>query len=310
MLGRIVEIAEDNRYLSLSRGFMVVQSTEANRAIIGQVPIDDIAAVIANAHGLSYSNNLLVALAERAAPLVLCAANHNPVGMLISIDGNFQQAKRFDAQIAASLPLKKRLWADIVKAKLQQQAAALSATGAPSAPLSALINKVRSGDPENIEAQGARRYWSLLFGNGFRRDQQADGINALLNYGYTVLRASTARAVLAAGLHPTLGLHHSNQGNAMRLVDDLMEPFRPLIDIKVWQLHLQNKYSVNAETKRSLVQTLFADMSTAAGITPVSNCIQQLATSLALIYIGERDKLELPLSRLPLDIAASLQQAF
>ena len=289
MLGRIVEIAEDNRYLSLSRGFMVVQSTEANRPTIGQVPIDDIAAVIANAHGLSYSNNLLVALAERATPLVLCAANHNPVGMLLSIDGNFQQAKRFDAQIAASLPLKKRLWAEIVKAKLQQQAAALNAIGKASTPVSALISKVRSGDPENIEAQAARRYWRLLFGEQFRRDQQADGLNALLNYGYTVLRANTARAVLAAGLHPTLGLHHSNQSNAMRLVDDLMEPFRPMIDLKVWQLHQQQQTTITPETKRHLVRTLFTDMHTPAGVSPVASCVQQLATSLALILIGEKN---------------------
>lgn len=310
MLGRIVEIAEDNRYLSLSRGFMLVQSAGPNRVIVGKVPIDDIAAVIANAHGLSYSNNLLVALAQRAAPLVLCAANHRPVGVLLSLDGNFQQAKRFDAQIAASLPLKKRLWAEVVKAKLQQQAAALAVTGAISTPLSALVSKVRSGDPENFEAQGARRYWSLLFGNGFRRDQQADGINALLNYGYTVLRASTARAVVAAGLHPTLGLHHSNQGNAMRLVDDLMEPFRPIIDLKVWQLHQHQFHAITPSTKRHLVHSLFADMHTLAGITPVSSCIQQLATSLALIYVGDRDKLELPLPRLPIDIGVSPQQDF
>jgi CRISP-associated protein Cas1 len=310
MLGRIVEIAEDNRYLSLSRGFMVVQSAEANRPTIGQVPIDDIAAVIANAHGLSYSNNLLVALAKQATPLVLCAANHNPVGMLISIDGNFQQAKRFDAQIAASLPLKKRIWAEIVKAKLQQQAAALNAIGKASTPVSALISKVRSGDPENIEAQAARRYWRLLFGEQFRRDQQADGLNALLNYGYTVLRANTARVVLAAGLHPTLGLHHSNQSNAMRLVDDLMEPFRPMIDLKVWQLHQQQQTTITPETKRHLVRTLFTDMHTPAGVSPVASCVQQLATSLALILIGEKNKLELPLPTLPIDVAASLPQDF
>ena len=161
--------------------------------------------------------------------------------MLLSIDGNFQQAKRFDAQVAASLPLTKRLWAEIVKSKLQQQAAALEATGAPAIPLSALVKKVRSGDPDNYEAQGARRYWGLLFGDDFRRDQQTGGINSMLNYGYTVLRATTARAVVAAGLHPTLGLHHSNEGNAMRLVDDLMEPFRPVIDLKVWQLNRQGE---------------------------------------------------------------------
>lgn len=307
MLGRIVEIADDRRHLFLSRGFMVVQDTDGDRKELGQIPLDDIAAVIANAYGLSYTNNLLIALAERCAPFVLCAANHNASGMLLPIEGNFQQAKRFDAQIAATQPTIKRLWADIVKSKLQQQAVALEAAGAPCIPLSALVRKVRSGDPDNFEAQGARRYWGLLFGEDFRRDQQAGGLNAMLNYGYTVLRATTARSVVAAGLHPTLGLHHSNQGNAMRLVDDLMEPFRPMIDLKVWQLNKLGENNITPETKRALVKTMYDDMQTVAGVTPLIVCTQKLATSLAQIFIGEKNKLDLPLPGLPLNLASSLQ---
>lgn len=306
MIGRIVEVADDKRHLFLSRGFLVVQDTEGERKELGQVPLDDITAVIANAHGLSYTNNLLVALTERNAPLVICSANHNAAGMLIPIEGNYQQAKRFDAQIAASQPLKKRLWADIIKSKLQQQAAALEAVGAPFVPLSAMVRKVRSGDPDNIEAQGARRYWSLLFGNEFRRDQQAYGLNAMLNYGYTILRAATARAVVAAGLHPTLGLHHSNANNAMRLIDDLMEPFRPMIDLKVWQLNKEGENQVTPDSKRALVRTLYDDMQTNAGATPIMICTQNLATSLAQVYIGEKVKLDLPLPDLPLNLATIL----
>lgn len=306
MIGRIVEVADDKRHLFASRGFMVVQDTEGERKELGQVPLDDIAAVIANAHGLSYTNNLLVALTERGAPFVLCAANHNAIGMLWPIDGNFQQAKRFDAQIAATLPTHKRLWAEVVRSKLQQQAAALEAAGAPVTPLVALTKKVRSGDPDNLEAQGARRYWGLLFGEGFRRDQNASGINAMLNYGYTVLRAATARAVVASGLHPTLGLHHSNESNPMRLVDDLMEPFRPIVDLHVWQLQRIGETLITPETKRSLVRTLYDDMQTSTGATPVMVCMQRLAVSLAQVYLGERDKLDLPLPGLPLSMAANL----
>lgn len=308
MIGRIVEVADDRRHLSMSRGFMVVQDTEGERKELGQVPLDDIAAVIANAHGLSYTNNLLVALSERGAPFVLCAANHNAVGMLLPIDGNYQQAKRFDAQIASSKPTHKRLWAEVVRSKLQQQAAALEAAGAPTAPLTALVAKVRSGDPENIEAQGARRYWGLLFGNEFRRDQDAGGVNGMLNYGYTVLRACTARAIVAAGLHPTLGLHHSNEGNAMRLVDDLMEPFRPIVDLKVWQLVRNGEREVAPDTKRALVRTLYDDMETSVGATPVMVCTQRLAVSLAQVFLGEREKLDLPLPGLPLSLAAGLDE--
>lgn len=306
MIGRIVEVADDRRHLSMNRGFMVVRDTESSKEL-GQVPLDDIAAVIANAQGLSYTNNLLVALAERGAPFVLCAANHNAVGMLLPINGNFEQSKRIEAQISASLPTHKRMWAAVVRSKLEQQAAALEAAGAPTAPLTALAAKVRSGDPDNLEAQGARRYWGLLFGEGFRRDQQGDGINGLLNYGYTVMRAAMARAVIAAGLHPGIGLHHSHDNNAMRLVDDLMEPFRPIIDLKIWQLRRNGEELVTPESKRALVRTLYDDMQTASGATPVMVCTQRLAVSLAQVYLGERDKLDLPLPGLPLSLASALR---
>ena len=306
MIGRIVEIADDRRHLFVNRGFMVVRDTEGERKELGQVPLDDIAAVIANAHGITYTNNLLVALAERGAPFVLCAANHNAVGMLLTLDGHHVQAHRIEAQINASQPTHKRLWAAVVKSKLEQQAAALEATGAPTAPLTALVRKVKSGDPDNVEGQGARRYWGLLFGSEFRRNQDGDGINALLNYGYTVVRSATARAVVAAGLHPSIGLHHSNDGNAMRLVDDLMEPFRPIIDLKVWQLQRAGESHVTPDTKRALVRTLYDDMQSSAGATPVMVCMQKLAVSLAQVYVGERDKLDLPLPGLPLTLAGNL----
>lgn len=307
MIGRIVEVADDRRYLFVSRGFMVVQDTEGERKELGQVPLDDIAAVIANAHGLTYSNNLLVSLAERGTPFVLCGAHHNAVGMILPIDGNFQQAKRFDAQLAASKPVHKRMWAEIVRVKLTQQASVLEATGAPTAPLTALVSKVRSGDPDNVEAQGARRYWNLLFGDGFRRDHSGGGMNALLNYGYTVYRAAMARAIVAAGLHPTLGIHHCNEGNAMRLVDDLIEPFRPMVDLRVWQLHRREENEVTSDTKRVLVRSLYDDMQTDVGSTPAMVCMQRLAVSVAQIYLGEREKLDLPLPGLPLALAAGFR---
>ena len=308
MIGRIIEVADDRRHLFVSRGFMVVQDTDGERKELGQVPLDDIAAVIANAHGLSYTNNLLIALAERCAPFVLCGPNHNAVGMIFPVDGNYQQAKRFDAQIAAPKPTHKRLWAEVVRSKLQQQAAALEAVGAPTAPLSALVRKVRSGDPDNIEAQGAQRYWRLLFGDAFRRDQQGAGINGMLNYGYTILRSATARAVVAAGLHPTIGIHHSNEGNAMQLVDDLMEPFRPTIDLRIWGLVRHGTSEVTPDSKRAMVRVLYDDMQTNIGATPVMVCMQKLAVSLAQVYMGEREQLDLPFPGLPLDMAASLSE--
>jgi CRISP-associated protein Cas1 len=306
MIGRIVEVADDQRHLFAHRGFMVVKETSGDRRELGQVPLDDIQAVIANAHGMSYTNNLLVALAERGAPFVLCAPNHNAVGMLLTVDGNYEQARRIEAQVEAAEPLRKRLWASIVKAKLEQQAAVLEAVGEPSMPLKALAKRVRSGDVGNVEAQGARRYWTLLFGESFRRDRDAGGVNGLLNYGYTVLRATTARAVVAAGLHPSIGLHHSNDGNAMRLVDDLMEPFRPVVDLRVHQLVRGGSDEVSPRTKPVLVHAMYEEMQTEAGATPVMVCAQRLAVSLAQVFLKEREVLDLPLAGLPLALAASV----
>jgi len=308
MIGRIVEIADDKRHLFAHRGFMVVRALDGERRELGQIPLDDISAVIANAHGITYTNNLLVALTERGVPFVLCGANHNVVGMLWSLDGNYEQSRRIEAQIAATKPTHKRLWATVVRSKLEQQAAVLEAAGAPVMPLLALIKKVRSGDPDNIEAQGARRYWTLLFGNEFRRDQNAGGINAMLNYGYTIIRSAMARATVAAGLHPSIGLHHSNAGNAMRLVDDLMEPFRPLVDLKVWQLQKQGEENIDPSSKRALVHLLYEDMQSSVGVTPVSVCMQKLAVSLAQVYLGQREKLELPLPSLPISLGVGDQE--
>ena len=294
MLGRIVEVANDQRHLSRYRGFMLVHSTGEARQEVGRVALDDMSALIANAHGLSYTNNLLVALAERGVPFVLCGANHNVAGMLWPMDGHHQQAHRMEAQLACSLPTRKRLWASLVRAKLLNQAAVLAAIGVRSTPLQSLARQVRSGDPDNMEAQGARKYWPLLMGPLFRRDPQSGGLNTLLNYGYTVLRAATARSVVAAGLHPSLGLHHSHDNNPMRLVDDLMEPFRPFIDWTVWQMNDQGHTEVNHESKRTLVACLYHDLKGDAGTTPVMVAIQRLATSLALVMVGERDRLELP----------------
>jgi CRISPR-associated protein Cas1 len=303
MIGRIVEIAEDGRYLSLSRGFMVVSSGEAE---LGRVPLDDIGVVIANAHGITYTNNLLVALAQRGAGVVLCGANHNPVAWLWPVEGHHTQAARMRAQLAAKRPLAKRLWQVLVQAKIQQQGATLAALGRPAGGFRLLARKVLSGDPENVEAQAARRYWPLLFGDAFRRDRDLPGINALLNYGYTVLRSATARAVVASGLHPSLGIHHHNRGDALCLVDDLMEPFRPLVDLAVARLAVDGAEVVTPEAKRELAGIAFTDLRTDRGTTPLITCLERLAASLAQAYATGEPRLDLPQPPLPLEARARI----
>ena len=298
MICRIVEIADSGRHLAKSRGFMTVSEKESE---IGRVPIDDLGAVIVSAHGITYSNNLLAGLAERCIPLVVCGPNHMPSAFLWTVNGHHEQAGRMADQANASKPLKKRLWTQIVRAKIIGQGETLEAIGAPHDGFVLLSRKVRSGDPENIEAQAARRYWPLMFGKGFRRDREQQGINAMLNYTYTVLRAGAARAVMAAGLHPALGVAHRQRGNSFALADDLMEPFRPVADLLVSDLARSGTMEVNKDTKPCLAQILATDMSGPRGISPVSLCLQRLALSVARCFAGEARHLELPRRPLPLE---------
>jgi CRISPR-associated protein Cas1 len=295
--GRIVEIATDGRHLSVHRGFMVVT---ADKAEIARIPLDDISAVIANAHGMTYSNNLLVELATRGAMMVLCGPNHSPAAFLWATDGHHLQSARIQAQLASALPKSKQLWKQIVQAKITQQAGILEATGQSGVTVMALVAQVRSGDSENTEAQAARRYWPLLFGAAFRRDQGANGVNALLNYGYTVLRATVARAIMAAGLHPSIGLHHANQFNPMCLADDLMEPFRPFVDLAVFRLLKAGAEDVAPDTKKELAAVMDMEVAMEQGATAMKTAIQDMASSLGLVFEGKAAKLALPVAQPPL----------
>lgn len=291
MIGRIVEIAGDGRYLSIDRGFMVVSH---GGACVGRIPLDDIAGLICNTYALTYSNNLLVALAQRACPVVLCGKNHMPAGVIWPAEGHHRQAGRLDIQIAATLPLKKRLWKTLVQSKLAMQAAALELCGRPSAPLRAMVRKVKAGDTSNTEGQGARTHWTLLFGKQFRRDPDTPGINGLLNYGYTVVRSVVARHVMGHGLNPAIGLHHTNDGNAMRLVDDLMEPFRPVADAWVHRLNKQGVSDVTIEAKEALGLLPTRSMITTEGRSPLTLVVQRLCSSLVRVLDGTATKLLLP----------------
>lgn len=157
-----------------------------------------------------------------------------------------------------------------------------------------LIPRVGSGDPDNIEAQAARRYWSALFGESFTRDQARPGLNTLLNYGYAILRAATARALVSAGLYPALGLHHRNLENAFVLADDLMEPFRPLIDAHVFDHWRAHGAAVNTAAKQTLARLLVADLAMPDGHTILANALHTAAQSLARSLLDGYPALELP----------------
>lgn len=304
MVGRIVEIAEDGRHLGLSRGFLKVT---VDGQEIGRVALDSIAAVIANAHGLTYSNALLTALSRHGVPVVLCGPQHRPEAFLWPVDGHHVQSLRMRAQVDAPTPLRKRLWQSVVRSKVYLQGSVVRSLGGSFDAFEMLARTVRSGDPENVEAQAARRYWPLVMGADFRRDQgMEEGPNALLNYGYTVLRAATARAVMGAGLHPTLGLHHRNRSNPMCLVDDMMEPFRPIVDLVALRLTRAGHATVDATVKHALVEVLTVDLPSDVGMVPLSTCLERLACSLAISFETGTARLDLPKPPTPLELAESV----
>lgn len=293
-MDRVIDIATDGRHLSRERGFLKV--TEKGDEI-GRIPLDEITAIIIHAHGTTVSGTLLAELGDRGVPVVFCASNHAPRSALMPIEGHYAQGGRMRAQWQAKAPMLKQAWKQVVISKITMQAAVLEAATAPYAPLTMMARKVISGDSTNVEAQAARYYWPLMMGDDFRRDRDAPDVNALLNYGYTVLRAATARAIVAAGLHPTIGLHHSNRGNAFALADDLMEPFRPLVDCAARSLADYNGPQVDTEAKQTLARIIALDLPLGDGQTPVSVALTKLATSLGQSF--ERGKLSLALPRPP-----------
>lgn len=194
------------------------------------LPIEDIAWLILDTQQITLTGSLLSALTEGGIAMIVPDAKHHPAGMLLPFHQHYAQAHIAHMQTNISLPLKKRLWQELITAKIRNQGNLLKLLGRPRADnLFAMAERVNSGDPENIEAQAARMYWSDLFCN-FTRKNETDRRNALLNYGYAVMRAALARACTASGLLPAFGIHHASRSNAFNLVDDLIEPFRPFVD--------------------------------------------------------------------------------
>lgn len=290
-MDQIIDISQDGRHLSRDRGFLLVQE---NGQTIGRVPLDQIAAVVVHAHGVTWTNSILVELAERGTPVVFCAANHQPRALLLPVEGHHAQGARMRAQWTAPEPLRKQAWKRVVIAKIKMQAAALAAIGQPPAPLHFIARNVQSGDSTNAEAQAARLYWPMLLGTDFRRDPERPDVNGLLNYGYTVLRAAMARAIAAAGLHPTIGIFHSNRSNAFALADDLMEPFRPLVDLTARTIFNQSGPEVTSAAKQAFARLIALDLPLTGETSPVSVALTRLATSLAQSFEARKLALALP----------------
>lgn len=293
MIKRIVEVSSP-AYLSCRDRQMFVERDGFEPE---SVPVEDIGVLILDHPAITHTQGLLAACSENNVAVLICGGKHLPGAVLLPLEGNSLHSKTIAEQIRITEPVRKRLWQAVIKAKIREQAKAVHRATGDSGPLQAYAARVKSGDPENIEAQAARIYWQRLFGDAFRRDFDCPGINSMLNYGYAVMRAAMARAVVGTGLHPSLGLHHHNQYNSFCLADDLMEPLRPAVDLKVYVLTCEAplfKPEMTPYSKKALLKTLSADCVINGGRLPLMTALHHYAASVRKAIAGETKRPEIP----------------
>lgn len=293
MTERVLDISESGAALSVRTGNVVI---ECEDRVPVMIPISELAVLVVSHPQVRYSQAVLAGIATQGGSFVVCDEKHSPVGMLLPLNAHSLQSERFAIQAEASLPAKKRSWRNIVRAKIRAQGRVLQEKTGTDLGFPRIAMRVRSGDPSNIEAQASRLYWPALLGQDFRRNRDAPDVNAHLNYGYAVLRAATARALCAAGLHPSLGVHHHNRFNPFCLADDLMEPYRPLVDQVVHGIAEERGLNapLDRDSRRKLLEVLGGRFTSGEESRRLFDWLSIAASSLrAVLMDGSRD-LNLP----------------
>jgi len=283
-------------YLSLNNGQLVVKVLSPQEKT-ATIPIEDIGVVVLDHQQISITHSALSALTENNAALITCNAKHLPIGLLMPLAGNTVQSERFADQIGTSLPLKKQLWQQTVVQKILNQAIVLKEmTGTEVGCMQAWAQRVRSGDSENMEGRAAAFYWNSMFEGKWTRDREGVWPNALFNYGYAILRAIMARALVCSGMLPTLGIHHHNKYNAYCLADDIMEPYRPYVDRKVMQMLTiwKEAEEINAEMKRALLEIPVTEVIIEGRRSPLMVAASMTTASLYRCFRGEQRKIVYP----------------
>lgn len=296
-------------YLSLSKNQLVVKLPEVENAknvaetirkeSVRTIPIEDIGVVVLDHRQITLTQGLMAALLNNQTAVITCDAHRMPAGLLLPLEGNTLQSERFRSQMEASLPLKKQLWQQTMVAKIENQAYLLEQQlNAPVPRMHYLAETVKSGDNTNCEAQAAAYYWQHLFPAlpDFTRGREGPPPNSLLNYGYAILRAVVARALVASGLLPVAGIHHHNRYNAYCLADDIMEPYRPFVDALV--IETVQRFGLAAELttdlKREMLAVPVLDVYMQGKRSPLMVAVAQTTASLAKCYRGEVRKISYP----------------
>ena len=295
-------------YLSLTNSQLVIKMPEVEKANLPEtfkestvrtIPIEDIGVVVLDNRQITITQGAIEAMLENNCAIITCDSSHLPVGLMLPLCGNTTQSERFREQIDASLPLKKQLWQQTVQSKIHNQAAVLKQTrDVVVKNMLAWENDVRSGDADNLEGRAAAYYWKNMFPDvaDFTRDRDGVAPNNLLNYGYAILRAVVARSLVASGLLPTLGIHHHNKYNAYCLADDIMEPYRPYIDLLVTGITAKFGYpeELTTELKRELLVIPVLDVVIGGQRSPLMTAVAQTTASLYKCFSGDARKIVYP----------------
>ena len=292
-------------YLSLSSRQLVIRKSESQKEgaqgkNICTRAIEDIGVIVIDHSQITLTSALIAALLDNNVALITCDSHHMPTGLLLPLSGNTIQSERFQAQVSASLPLKKQLWQQTVKQKIANQSTILRQfTSAETGCMDKWSNDVRSGDADNLEGRAAAYYWKNLFAqeiDHFKRGREEAAPNHLLNYGYAILRAIIARALVSSGLLPTLGIHHHNRYNAYCLADDIMEPYRPYVDAHVLVLLRQKGFQeeLTQEDKAYLLQIPTLDVCVEGKRSPLLVAASLTTASVAKCFTGELRKISYP----------------
>lgn len=259
------------------------------------IPIEDIGILVLDNPEIYISLPAMNLLIENNSSVVVCTKNHLPNGMFLNLNSHHIQQEIFRNQINASLPLKKILWQQTIVEKIKNQGQMLQKVTGKKNHFEYLASKVLSGDTSNMEGVAAQQYWKDFFEIDFKRERFGDYPNNFLNYGYAILRAATARSLSGSGLLCTLGIHHKSKYNAFALADDIMEPFRPLVDQKVIEI-MQNfeEQELNTQIKSELLQILTATVYFKEEKSPLMVALQKTASSLQQCFTGDRKKIKYP----------------
>ena len=283
-------------YLSVQKEQLNIEIPSSGKKV--QKPIEDIGIIILDHPQITLTQTVLARMLENNVALITCDAKHHPIGLMLNLAGHTLQSQKFRSQIEATLPLKKQLWQQTIEAKVRNQASVLAEFELNSNYLFELAKKVKSGDPDNIEATAANYYWKQLFAENksFVRNRFGPPPNHMLNYGYAILRAVVARNLVGSGLLPTLGIFHRNQYNAYCLADDIMEPYRPYVDRFVLsqdQAYLEED-ELTPEIKKLLLQIPAIDVLIQDKISPLMVAVQRTTSSLVKCFEGKEKKLVYP----------------